>query len=259
MSKKPAFSDIAMGLLATTTCIIWVATAVLALGRNYIRNVANARAIIKEKDAAETAVKGLIRKYGDGDDFKVRSVNWEENLQKEFYTIDVYSEKLNDNFTVWVSAGGNGIREQYEYCLYGQQIDSELDAVAEGSGWQVEHFYESYDPAEIDEKRYTFREFKADRVALEITVSISDIYDPDVGESLYRYLTDIHGLGYEHIRLSIKEDSVGAIVLFECGYSHPYLDDYEDKEGFLKRVDLVRMLRKAGTEDIAETGQETPG
>lgn len=83
--------------------------------------------------------------------------------------------------------------------MYGQQIDSELDAVAEGSGWQVEHFYESYDPAEIDEKRYTFQEFK---------------------------------LGYEHIRLSIKEDSVGAIVLFECGDSHPYLDDYEDKEVF---------------------------
>lgn len=92
MSKKPAFSDIAMGLLATATCIIWVATAVLALEHNYIRKDANDRAIINEKDASETAVKGLIRKYGDGDGFKVRSINREETCGKSFTPL-TYTQK----------------------------------------------------------------------------------------------------------------------------------------------------------------------
>ena len=127
--------------------------------------------------------------------------------------------------------------DRYEqYKMYRQQATDELRSATDETGWYTEQFdiYSHYaDPR----KNYTFKEYKADAIEFHVTFNVTpEIDDPDLDESLYQYLTSLHEMGYQHISLSIKDDLIGQVTLFNSDDDRPYLTDFNDKESFLKRV-----------------------
>ena len=135
-------------------------------------------------------------------------------------------------------AGGREVTKQI---VYEREIGNELYDITEKTGWYIEQFYvehtssfRSSDPR----KDYTFQDYKADMVSFGVVMNVTpSIDDPQLGEDLYQYLTELYSAGYRHICFSIKDDFAGCFLLFHSDDARPYLTDFRDKKGFLKRVD----------------------
>lgn len=146
--------------------------------------------------------------------------------------------------------------DRYEqYKMYRQQVIDELRSATDETGWYTEQF-DIYSHYAAPRENYTFEEYKADVIEFHVTFNITpEIENPDLGESLYQYLTSLHDMGYQHISFSIKDDLIGQVTLFNSDDDRPYLTDFNDKESFLKRVN--RAIEK--TADLTVNAAEKEG
>ena len=193
---------------------------------------------ISKEEATELVRKGLTKKYGDEDEFDISPASREKNNNnKEYYKVDVHSKNLDITFSETVSTDGAYVHDKYELCKYKPQVDKELDPITESTEWYEEKFWVYCDNTDLDDNRRTFQEYKADKVTLSVELNITPVADdPNLGESLYQYLTELHDMGYNQIDFSIRDDFAGEILLFDWNSSRPYMSDIADKEGFIKRV-----------------------
>ena len=193
---------------------------------------------ISEKEATELVREGLAKKYGDEDEFDVSPASRKKNgPNKEYYDVDVHSKNHDVFFDVTVSTDGVYVYDKYESCKYRAQIDKELASFTESSKWYMETFWASCGDASLNDNSRTLQEYKADKVTLSIVLNVTPVADdPDLGESLYQYLTELHDMGYNQIDFSIQDDFAGEILLFDWNSPRPYMSDIENKEGFIKRV-----------------------
>lgn len=192
---------------------------------------------ISGKEATELVREGLAKKYGDEDEFDVSQASRKKTSTKEYYSVDVHSKNLDITFSVTVSTDGTRVYDKYEYYKYNPQINKELGSVSESQKWYTDSFRVICADTKIDENSRTIQEYKADKVTLSIMLNVTPVFDdPNLGESLYQYLTELHDMGYNQIDFSIRDDFAGEILLFDWNSSRPYMSDIADKEGFIKRV-----------------------
>ena len=149
---------------------------------------------------------------------------------------------------------GCGIKKQI---TYDRAIKKELHDITEKTGWYVEEFDIETLSSKLEEN-YTLQDYKAGKAFFRVTVNITpSAGDPNLSESLYRYLIDLHNMGYQHICLSMKDDLIGQVLLFNSEDPRPYLRNFEDKEGFVNRVD--RALKTCGCDcGSYSRNQDTP-
>ena len=158
---------------------------------------------INQKRASQIVVTNLEEKYGG--DFEVRTVerkNLGVNAFKDHvYVMNVYSEELDELFTVQIFRDGTNMSDNYEEHLYKKEIEKEMASIPKcEDGWTTEELEFRYRYYPNQQKSKDFNDYKRnkDKLVLRISVRIDDTSDR-VSNTLFEYIDNLQNHGYRII------------------------------------------------------------
>lgn len=160
---------------------------------------------VSKSKAEQIVIQNLEEKYGGY--FEVRSVesrNIGVNAFKDhIYAMGVYSNTLQEEFTVEIFRDGTNMSDNYEEILYNDRVEEEINKVErDENGWTLDSLETSYRDYNSQQKSSDFEDFKKDKdkLVLRGKITIREINNDVVAESLYNYIEALQNLGY---RISI--------------------------------------------------------